>query len=88
MTVQNFINAGGCCYVELLDLLDRSDPPNVTSANEVGDLLSACPDFNNRIKNTCQVVVTGSVAGLVASGNILLISTVIVMASLLVLNSL
>ena len=57
-------------------------------------ILSACPGDINRIDNTCQVI-NGSMtgpgdqgegmrsAGLVASGNILSIGAIIVMASLL-----
>ena len=53
MAIQNFINAGGCCFVETLETVDQLTPnqPNATSADIVGLILSACPGVN-RLENT------------------------------------
>ena len=80
MAVQNFINAGGCCFVETLDFAGQFVP----NSDIVGTILSVCSGVN-RPENTCEVI-TGSTgqggapgsAGLMASGNILVMAAVIV----------
>ena len=59
MALQNFINAGGCCFLETLEFVDQLPAgPNETSTDTVGLILSACPGVN-RLENTCEVI-TGS----------------------------
>ena len=78
MAVQNFINAGGCCFVETLEIADQITPNETSAADIVEEILSACPGVN-RLENTCQVIIgSGGQGGPIASRNILLIGAIIV----------
>ena len=79
MAVQNFLDAGGCCFVETLDFVDQFVP----DANIVGTILSACPGVS-RPQDTCEVITgggggePGGSAGLMTSGIMLIITATIV----------
>ena len=86
--VQNFLDAGGCCFVEALGFGEQSqlDSDDAASAERIVGLLSACPDFNNRTQSSCEVIIgSGGQAGSMSSaavGNILIAAIIVVSLNL------
>ena len=83
--VQNFLDAGGCCFVEVLEFgyLQLND---AISAERIVGLLSACPDLNNQTQSSCEVIIgSGGQAGSMSSagvGNILIAAIIVVSLNL------